>query len=515
MSRRRNRKFSRQPEPPQVPKFVQPAPNRGEPIIQDINTFVAGIMQWSSRLYLNPDEAYRNARTQQSAMRRDPVIMQPLRQRQLGTALLKWQVVPEDKNNREQKDVCDKLTRILANTPDFLKLRLCLLEAVWFGRYAAEIDYGWCDEDYDELIIRGWKPRHGDKLAFEHETGRVGIYTRVYGEKPGDDVRFSYESRVKMLSDSERQRLAVHKHEIEDGEYWEPASGGMMHGVGLRTRVYWPWWIKQTASQWLLEYLERSGQGLTIWFYEAGNDVDMQATKEAAQNFTGSNVIVAPMSIGSERPFERVKRIDASTGGAQMFKDIIDDYLGKQIRGMIVGQESTSQAVSTGLGSEIAKVQQDVFNQIVEFDAINLGETITHEILDVLVAWNYGKLDWKPKFELVIKEQDPDKILTAAQIFQSMGGRIGERQLREQIGLEEPEPGDRILGASVGLPGAPTADGLPTAAVVDGAAETLFNDPGAQETLFTVPDAEKTLFHDDGAKDVLFGDGNREVLFGG
>lgn len=506
MSRRRNKRQFSRAEAPNTPHVFTPSPNRGQRVVQHIDTFVAGINQWSSKLYINPDEAYRNSRSQQSAMRRDPVIMQPLRQRQLGTALLEWQIVPEDSNNRQQKEVCKELTKICQNIPYFLKLRMALLEAVWFGRYAAELDYAWHDEDCEELGINSWIPHHGDKLAFEHETGNVGIYVRNY--QMGGDNRFSYESKVHMLSESERSRLVIHKHEIEDGEYWEPESAGMIHGVGLRTRVYWPWWIKQTSSQWLMDFLERAALGITLWFYEAGNPVDEQKTREAAEKFTGDNVIIVPAYIGTERMFERVKRIEPSTGGAQMFKEVIDEYLGKQIRGMIVGQEATSQMVNAGLGSEIAKIQQDVFMQIVEFDAINLGETLTSEMLDILVKWNYGKLPFKPKFELVIQEQDPKVLLDAAQIFQAMGGKVSERQVREIIGLNEPEPGDRILGQAVvpaGTTLATTSKANPQQA------------EAAKETLFEGADTEtpyETLFDTEADKETLFGKSAVETLFG-
>lgn len=435
---------------PTSPSFLRPPPNFGRPIIQHVDTFVSGINQWSSRLYLNPDEAYRQSRQQQSAMRRDPVIMQPLRERQLATALLEWQIVPEDKSNQDQKDACKIITKWFQNIPNFLKLRMALLEAIWFGRYAVELDYAWASRSLDqpEMIVNGWVPHHGDKLAFEHETGKVGIYTRNLST--GKDVRFSYESRVQMLEPWERQRLVVHKHEIEDGEFYEPETAGAIHGIGLRTRLYWPWWIKQNYGQWLTDYMERTGLGLTIWYYEAGNKTDEEATRRAAEEFTGQTVVLAPFPIGTERPIKRYERIEPSTGGASFFKEVMEDMMGKQIRGMIVGQESTSQSVSTGLGSEIAKVQQKTFENIIRFDAQNLSETISQELLPVLVKWKLGDLSWKPRFELVLDEQDPKAMLDAVSAFIGMGGQVGERQVREIVGLPEPDPGDKILGQSAG-----------------------------------------------------------------
>lgn len=434
-----------------LPKHVTPPPANGKPFVSHIDTFVSQFNTFSSKLYVNPDEAYRNSRTQQTAMRRDPVIMQPLRQRQLATALLEWQITPEDQDDPVQQLVCDELTNIIKATPHFLKFRMALLEAVWFGRYAVNVMYEWGDAACLTMRPCRWRPIHGDKLTFEFETGNVGV---MVGRPttPGGDVRFGYESRVRMLSQEERKALVLHTHEIEDGEFFDSYSAGSIHGVGLRTRVYWPWWLKQTSFQWLMDHMQRVGTGFTLWFYEHGNKEDERKTREAAENFTNENVILVPMPIGQERPFERVKRIEPGGGGAELFKSIIDDYLGQQIRGMIVGQQLTSEAAPTGMGSNVAKVHQDTFLQIVEFDAQNLGETITTDYVKVLARYNFKGIDWTPKFDLVLQEQDPKAMLEAAQAFAQMGGRIGENQLREIIGLAPPDQSDRILGQSAPVP---------------------------------------------------------------
>ena len=254
-------------------KMVTPPPNNGKPVVHHIDTFVSQLYKYSSRLYLNPDEAYRQSKDQARAMRRDPVIMQPLRQRQLATALLDWQIQPEDSDDPVQKKVCEDLTAIVKRVPYFLKLRMCLLEAVWFGRYAVQLGYEWAGEDFNDLSVCSWVPFHGDKLAFEQDTGKVGIFVGQLGTK-ADDLRYGPEARVRMFSDYERESIIVHKHEVEDGDFFEAEVAGGIHGVGLRTRVYWPWWIKQTSFQWLMTFLERAGLGVTVWYYESGNDED-------------------------------------------------------------------------------------------------------------------------------------------------------------------------------------------------------------------------------------------------
>lgn len=444
-----------------TPPPVTPPPNNGKPVIYHIDSFVSQLYKYSTRLYLNPDEAYRQSREQARAMRRDPVIMQPLRQRQLATALLDFQIQPEDDSDPIQKFVCEELTSCIKRIPYFLKMKMALLEAVWFGRYAAALQYQYCD-DGETLDVKSWTPYHGDKLAFEQDTGNVGIFLggQSYLED-GTDLRFGPESRVRMFSQSERDSLIIHKHEVEDGDFFEPEAAGGIHGIGLRTRVYWPWWIKQTTFQWLMTFMERAGLGVSIWYFQQGNDADYKSTKESAEKLSSDSVILAPVPYGSEKPFKRYERVEPGMGGAQLFKDILDDTLGGQIRGMIVGQEATSQKVSTGLGSEIAKVQQDTFQQIVEYDAINLSETITQDLVRILADWNFRGIDWTPRFELVVKKVDPKQFLEAAKMFQDMGGTVGEDQLREVIGLPAPGPEEKVLSPApqVQQPGGVGAEG--------------------------------------------------------
>lgn len=459
MSRRRKKRLQQakqryQREPRDLPEVKPPQnilgalpPNRGKPIIEHVSTFATRLQQWFSRLYENPDEAYRGSDDHGSRMRHDPVIMEPLRQRQLATALLNWQITPEDDNDPVQKTVCERLTAIVKNTPSFLKLKMALLEAVWFGRYAVNPVYQWDAHRLTEMNVAKWVPIHGDKLRFEHVTGNVGVMTyMITGVDTGaHELRISDESRVMMLTGMDRESLIVHKHEIEDGEFYEAHTGGFIHGVGLRTRVYWPFYLKQKLLQWLLDFAERTGLGVQIWYYEQGNPESEEQVREAAEKYSNEHVVLFPRPIGSEQQGPGMERQEAGTGGATFFQELLDGYFGAQIKRMIAGQNLTSESDATGLGSGLAEAHQDTFQQIVKYDSQNLEETLTNDYLWVLAKWNFPGIDWKPRFEIVVEDNDPEALLNAAKTFQEMGGDLGEDQVREIVGLAAPDESDRIL----------------------------------------------------------------------
>ena len=430
-------------------------PGAAKPLIPHVWTFqtlVANI----SKLYVNPDEAYRENRTEVSNMRRDPVIMEPLTIRKLSSALLDWQIEPENENDPVQRKIAEDLTRSVENTPNFIKLKMALLEAIWFGRYAANMIYEWESKIKDgfqpKMKVDRWRPVHGDKLKFQFETDRVGILASRVPE--GSEVGRSEEARALMLDETERRALIVHKHEVEDGEFFDGRSAGAIHGIGLRSRVFWPWWLKQKLLGWQMTWAERFGLGTTIWYYEHGNPESEKAVRKAAEEFVNENVILFPRPIGSESQGPGLERVEVSSGGANFFQQLIDEYFGQQIKRMILGQILTSETAPTGMGSNVAEKHAETAAKICKFDCKNLDETLTQEFVAVLAEFNYPGIDWKPRFRTVIQEVDPKEIMESAKLFIELGGDVAEDEIREVAGFRKPREGEKKLTVqSPGMPG--------------------------------------------------------------
>ena len=433
-------------------------PGGGRPLVMHIDTFVSQIQKYFSKLYLNCDEAYRQTKDHGASMRRDPIVMEPLRQRQLATALLDFQIVPEDEGDVIQKKVCEDLKLCMERTPYFIKMKMALLEAIWFGRYAVNMyGYHWDAHNPYRLLPGDWIPLHGDKLKFEHETGRVGLMITPMADLARNvDLRMDTESRVVMVPDEwlgrrDRQALIVHKHEIEDGEFFDAVSAGAIHGVGLRTRVYWPWYFKQKAVQWLMSWAEQVGLGVKIWYFEQSNPESEKAVRLAADQNNENMNILMPRSIGAEGQGAGLELLEPSSGGAQFLQDLADGYWGDQIKRMIVGQTLTSQTAPTGMGSEVGKQHRETFDQLVRYDALNLGETISREMLAVLVQYGYPGISWEPRFEFILEMDDPKDLMEAAKMFIDMGGEASEDEIRDIAGLKQPQKGEKVLGGKAAL----------------------------------------------------------------
>jgi len=159
--------------PPKIEdRMTQLPPGRGKRFIEHISTFQTRLQSFWSKIYVNSDEAYRESRENATAMRRDPVIMQPLRERQLATALLEHHVLPEDDRDPVQKKVASELQQIINETPHFTKFKQVLLEAIWYGKYGINVVYNWDASSKTQLdgsalidltmVPVDWIPVHGE-----------------------------------------------------------------------------------------------------------------------------------------------------------------------------------------------------------------------------------------------------------------------------------------------------------------------------------------------------------------
>ena len=102
--------------------------------------------------------------------------------------------------------------------------------------------------------------------------------------------------------------------------------------------------------------------------------------------------------------------------------------------------------------------------QIVRYDAQNLQETLTDQLVRRLVRWNWPSLDAN-LFRFVIEVDKPDlkdRLDALKQAF-DMGLRIRSADLRELLALEQPGPEEEFLQhPSYGPP--PEGLGQPAAA---------------------------------------------------
>lgn len=379
-------------------------PNFGEQVIPHIFT-VAGQSGLAGRAYLNADEAVRHSRSNAERMRVDCGIMECLEARQRASALLNWHLEAECES-AESKALIKDMTPIVARTPRFIEMRRCLLEAIWYGRYATAGQFGSREiAGKRRIAVTRWEPRHGDKLVFRYDDGtgqykadQVGIRMGVLGQLDNrpfglnkQQVQYTEHGMVYWLADWERQTMIVHKHTVEDGVFEDSYSSGRIHGVGVRSRIYWTWYAMVECLQRALEYLDRSAFGVELWRYPANNPRGKaEAEKAAKQNVGGGrSVVMIPVFPGDQQDLYGVEHIEPGLQGVDRLLDVIKTYFGHKIKRYILGQTLTSEADSTGMGSGVADAHLATFSDIVQYDSRNLEETLTEDFVRHLQLWNF------------------------------------------------------------------------------------------------------------------------------
>ena len=448
--------------------------NYGESLLPHVVTF-QGIVSSVSRVYRYYDEAMKASLENARFMRNDLMIMEPVEQRRRACALLNWHLETDDPDNPAEKTLCEDLTKIIKTIPNFLKFRENLLDAVWFGKNANQWNYRWKKvrgvSPVTGLgmsqVIDNWKPVHGDKIVFRYDDGtreydpnqigiRVGAgYTA--GDK-GIQGRLNASGRRKVeptdyglayfLEPWERQLLAIHKHMIEDGEYEDPQAAGKIHGLGIRSRIYWSWYMKQELHAWLLEYIERCAAGIEIWYYPFGNPEGEAKARKAAEERIGNgrNVILMPRPVGEDAQAFGVEIIQPNMAGADTVERILTEYFGDQIMRYVLGQTMTNKAQSAGLGSDLPQIQLGSYLQIIKYDAINLGETLTTDVVEPLKARNYPHLQDIPvRFVIDTESEDMQQKLEAWKAAYDCGLKTKAADWYRIIGAAKPEEDDEII----------------------------------------------------------------------
>ncbi len=203
--------------------------------------------------------------------------------------------------------------------------------------------------------------------------------------------------------------------------------------------------------------------------------------------------------------------------GIEQLKDLLVTFFGHRIKRYILGQVLSSEAEATGLGSGVAELHLDTFLQIIRYDARNLEETITDELIEPLKLWNFPAAKGvRLRFKIDTESPNIEEKLSAFKSAWEMGARLKERDVMDMVGAESPGPEDRALqnpqaqqAAAMQQPGGmytgPGPQGQPAsppqspeqvkAGMADDVMRSVFGSEEAQD-----PDGQKIAYVSEGGK---------------
>lgn len=151
------------------------------------------------------------------------------------------------------------------------------------------------------------------------------------------------------------------------------------YGGPMRSILFWTL-FRACGRDWWVRFLERFGSPFLVGKYESGDDNTRNLLRQAFSAATKLFGIAVSRDVDIE-----LQQANQSSGDA--FKAFIETA-NAEISRLIVGQTLSSTAASTGLGSGVSDLQSEVRNDIRQFDALMLLETIKQQVVDQLIEIN-------------------------------------------------------------------------------------------------------------------------------
>lgn len=456
----------RQPLPPPVERGVT------APLATSVEVQRA-FFTTADKMLRNSSIAYRLNPQYQQMMRADADVEGVLRSLQVTLASLEWAVTSTEEDNEEARELAERVGRIFDAMPrrsDFVR---AMHEAVWYGNAACNLVYE--KDGRLGVRVREWYPFHPDTLAYDQRGNlamRVGADYSAHGPS---QQNLGFDSRVHIFTERERKAVVLHRVFINAPDFNDPnASESIYRGVGARDVCWFMWLAKQEILQDAITYAERYAMGIRVGFYPLGQDAGREMMENVLSNLANDNSVLLPQS-GTEKIYD-IDIKEPNAGRAQVFMELVNWFSGK-IKEAILGQNLSSEAASTGLGSGVASLHADTLSRIIRYHADALADSLTQDFVRVVAKMLGGSDEAISclRFQFAPERSDPKERLDAIKSFIEIGGTVSESEVRDLLGLSQPKEGEPVLGGSKN-----PADGDPLASILSGAGSPPEGQPPAE-----------------------------------
>jgi len=364
----------------------------------------ASIVQGANKSYLHgyQDEARRHSVENAKAMWRDPFLKGLLNERKRGVMACKWHLEPDNSRDPWQVATADALTKILKNIPRWRRIRWQLLNAIWYGKYAVQVDWGYKYMDLPFPVLNGpavpgakpstqmhrcrvftvrkTKPKNGDSIGWMHDDTP---YIQVYAgwSHPGAEVvPVGGQGQGLVLRGTWRNRFIIHQHECEDAEFFDGDQAARHLGIGIRDELYWYDFVRRDYMSWVTKTLQRWGLGIIYIEYDYGNQASKTEAEQAAKKYSpGKSVLLVPRSWEPGRSSEGIKILEIPVAGMELLR-LLQEKWEKVMERFVIGQHMSAGEADNyqGLGGNApANFARETAAERVADDAENLAETLT------------------------------------------------------------------------------------------------------------------------------------------
>lgn len=441
-------------------------------VIPHIATYSGVYNSTNKDYFIYWDEALRNSSQNTLAMRRDGYVHELIRHRQLPVVSLPFHIEIDDPDHPDQTSIAETVQKIFSDIPNLQTMMLVLMEAVFYGRYGCQVQFGPRRVSGNTWnSINRFIPINGDKFRMRWDgTPGISIYSgsnqknSIVGDsnsflrKYSDFIHTTMLGPALFLEDQFlRDRFVIHNFEPFDTDYlFEIDESQSIFGLGLRSRLYWTWNLRIEVLSWIMDALQRVGaNGLLYGFYQSGNLPARNEVLNSLRQLSKDNIGVFPLPPGNKDQLKDViQRIEPSAVGYDIMLQLIQ-YLDGIMRRAFLGQDLSSESKPTGIGGGAADLHADVRQDIIQYDANALSETLTSQPLASIVRYNKWKYEGKElhgsdlpfslKLKFDLDREDSPERLQAAQALFNMGVPLDTDDVRKAGGFSPPKKKSTVL----------------------------------------------------------------------
>jgi phage gp29-like protein len=444
----------------------------------------ASLISSAWRTYMHQwDESVRKCREDALAMRRDSFMMGLLQERKLACSGLKWHIEVDNKKDPTQKAIADGLQRIISSISRFQQFRYYMLESIWYGRYGAQLRLGWKMMDlpapnvagggqavsastqrmkclavipgYPDHDDPGHLPINGDKIGHSWDHTAYVMVNAAYDNQlpvhpPAPQPIWSTYAKAQPLKGELREQFVINKHTVDDADFFNAEMAEAIHGVGIRSVMYFLWWMRDEWLAQISDIIERTAWGIRLWYYTGGNTQSQQAVAKAAENNTNKmNILIPRFSLDGKTPQEGMEIKDLPTQGLEFVRGMVE-WIDRCQERFVVGQSMSSGADDeSGLGGTgRAKFAQQTKYQIVKFDAANFDDTLSTDLVRVIQKYTYPDLAEVPaRFVTEVDDPNTKEWVEGVKTFVDLGGDAPMATVGERLGIPPVEEGEPALSA--------------------------------------------------------------------
>jgi len=322
---------------------------------------------------------------------------------------------PDGADAREQK-AADLLEEHLANIDDLPEKLVDVLDAIGKGYSASEIIW----EIYrNEAVIADIRWREPKWFRFDPESMRElrMLDTAFVSGRPLTPYKY-----------------IMHIHKAKAGI---PVRGGILRPCA------WMYLFKNYDFKDWITFAEVYGQPLRVGKYPtSSSEQEKDILLAAVANMGTDAAAIIPDSMLIE-----FVESGGKTGSADLYERLAR-FCDEQMSKGVLGQTSSADAQSGGIGTGQADLHGDVRDDLQQSDVRQLSGTLSRDLGRPVIDLNMGPVRRYPKIVLVIENnEDMRELAENSKTLHEMGLPISQEFLYKKFNIPRPETGEAVLPA--------------------------------------------------------------------